>query len=137
MRDTVPRIGTMDSLAEWRMFLAVADHRGFGKAAAALGRSPQAATRAVAALETRLGTRLFHRTTRAVSLTAAGERYRERCRTALAELDRLEAREDTEPSGTLVVTAPLLLGQLHVVPIVAELLRRHTSIDVRLLLSDR
>src|SRR5688572_2198305 len=82
-------------------------------------RSPQAVTRSIAALETRLGTRLLHRTTRSVSLTSDGERTLERCRRVLAEFDALEAAggEEAELRGTLAVTAPLLFGRLHVLPV--------------------
>ena len=68
----------MDRLEEWRVFATVATPRASRRRPAPLGRSPQAVTRAVAALEARLGTRLLHRTTRSVSLTHDGERYLER-----------------------------------------------------------
>lgn len=129
----------MDRLEEWRVFVAVATARSFAEAARSLGRSPQAATRAVAALEERLGARLLNRTTRSVSLTSDGERYLERGRRALAELDLLEAPADvTAPlRGVATVTAPVLFGQLHVVPVVIELLALHPGLDVRLMLLDR
>ena len=106
----------MDRLDEWRIFVAVAGRRSFVAAARALSRSPQTVTRAVAALEARLGTRLLHRTTRSVSLTGEGERQIERARRALAEIDLLESGLDTPASlaGKLSVTAPVLFGQMHV-----------------------
>ena len=64
----------MDRLDEWRLFAAVAERRSFSAAARAERRSPQAVTRAIAALEGRIGARLLHRTTRAVSLTDEGAR---------------------------------------------------------------
>jgi DNA-binding transcriptional LysR family regulator len=73
-----------------RVFLAVADERSFVAAARRLNVSPPTATRAVAALEERIGTPLLERTTRRVSLTAAGERYLEDCRRILAELAEME-----------------------------------------------
>ncbi len=127
----------MDRLDEWRIFAAVAALRSFSKAAKQLGRSPQAVTRAVAALEARLGTRLLHRTTRSVSLSNDGASYLERSRRALAELDALEAPRDPELRGTLAVTAPVLFGQLHVAPIVASFLEEHTATAVRMVLLDR
>ena len=129
----------MERVEEWRLFHAVASLRSFSKAARSLGRSPQAVTRAVAALEGRLGTRLLNRTTRSVSLTDDGERYLERGRHMLAEFDALESGADRAAplSGRLSVTAPVLFGQLHVLPVVAELLGRHADLDVRLLLFDR
>lgn len=129
----------MDRLEEWRVFAAVASRRSFVKAAEALGRSPQAITRAVAALETRLKFRLLNRTTRSVSLTDEGERYLERSLRALSEFDALEhaSEADAPPSGRLSVTAPVLFGQLHVAPVVCAFLDAHPAVDARLLLVDR
>jgi DNA-binding transcriptional LysR family regulator len=128
----------MDRSEDWRVFVEVATRRSFAKAAAQLGRSPQAITRAVAALEHRLGTRLLNRTTRSVSLSHDGERYLERARRLVAELDALESSDrDTELRGTLSITAPVLFGQLHVVPIVTAYLARHAEVSARLSLLDR
>lgn len=126
----------MDRVDEWRVFAAVATLRSFSAAARQLGRSPQAITRAVASLETRLDTRLLARTTRSVSLTADGAQYLERSRRALAELDALE-RPSTEMRGTLTVTAPVLFGQLHVLPIVTAFLETHADVQIKLSLYDR
>jgi DNA-binding transcriptional LysR family regulator len=86
-----------------------------------------------------LGTRLLNRTTRSVSLTSDGERYLERGRRIVAELDALESPLDAKASlaGVLSVTAPIHFGQLRVVPVVAELLALHPTLDVRLHLHDR
>jgi len=129
----------MDRIDEWRVFVTVAGLRSFTRAARALGRSPQAITRAIAALEHRLGTRLLHRTTRSVSLTDDGERHLERGRRALAEFELLEStpRAGAPLTGRLSVTAPILFGQMHVLPVVIELLGRYPDLDVRLLLLDR
>jgi DNA-binding transcriptional LysR family regulator len=129
----------MDRSEEWRVFVAVASQRSFATAARQLGKSPQSVTRAIAALEARLGTRLLNRTTRSVSLSDDGGRLLERARNALAELDALEAPADAAGAlrGTVAVTAPALFGQLHVLPIIHELLRAHDGVTVRLLLLDR
>lgn len=129
----------MDRVDEWRTFIEVAGRRSFSAAARALGRSPQAVTRAVAAVEDRVGVRLLHRTTRSVSLTGDGERYLERARHAVAQLDELETRDDpTEPlAGRIAITAPLLFGQLHVAPVVVAFLAAHPGVDIRLFLVDR
>jgi DNA-binding transcriptional LysR family regulator len=128
----------MDRAEDWRAFVQVAGHRSFAVAARQLGRSPQAITRAVAALEARLGTRLLHRTTRSVSLSSDGERYLERARRMLAELDALESPDvDGELRGVLSITAPVLFGQLHVAPVVTAFLARNPAVTVRLLLLDR
>jgi DNA-binding transcriptional LysR family regulator len=129
----------MDRIDEWRVFVEVAGRRSFSAAARALGHSPQAVTRAVAAVEARIGARLLHRTTRSVSLTGEGERYLERARHAVAEADRLETRDDAGAplAGRLAITAPVLFGQLHVVPVVTAFLAAHPALDIRLLLVDR
>jgi len=129
----------MDRLHEWRIFVTVATLRSFAQASRALGVSPQAATRGVAALEKRLRTRLLHRTTRSVSVTGDGERYLERGRRAIAELEALEAPVDKSAPlrGVLVVAAPVLFGQMHVAPVVTELLAANPEVDVRLTLADR
>jgi len=129
----------MDRLDEWRIFASVASLRSFVLAARSLGRSPQAVTRAVAALETRIGTRLLNRTTRSVSLSSDGERYLERSRRALAEFDALESPSvaRAQISGVLTVTASVLFGQQHVAPVVSEFLATHEATSVRLLLADR
>src|SRR3954465_11776549 len=129
----------MDRTEEWRSFVAVAGRRSFVEAARALRRSPQAITRAVAALEQRLGARLLNRTPPSVSVTGEGERYLERGRRVLAELDALESAPDTRAqlAGRLSITAPVLFGQLHVAPLVCAFLERHPGVDARLLLVDR
>jgi DNA-binding transcriptional LysR family regulator len=128
----------MDRSEDWRVFVHVAGQRSFAKAAAQLGRSPQAITRAIAALEHRLGTRLLNRTTRSVSVSHDGERYLERARRLVAELDALESPDrDSTLRGTLSITAPVLFGQLHVVPVVTAYLARNPEVNARLQLVDR
>ena len=127
----------MDRLEEWRIFTLVATEKSFSRAAKRLGKSPQAITRAIAALEARIGTRLLNRTTRSVSLTNDGEAYVERARRTVAELDALEAPQDSELRGTLAITASVLFGQLHVVPVVAAFLAEHPAANARLVLLDR
>lgn len=129
----------MDRIDEWRLFAAVAARKSFAAAARAEGRSPQAVTRSIAALEQRLGTRLLNRTTRSVSLTGEGERTLERCRRVLAEFDALEQPGDRDAAlrGTLALTAPELFGRLHVLPVATDFLTRHPAVDLRLTLVDR
>ncbi|MGC7556697.1 LysR family transcriptional regulator, partial [Pandoraea pneumonica] len=71
-------------------------------------------------LEARLGTRLIQRTTRRLSLTEPGQRYVERCRQILAELDEADAmagEQDGEPAGPLRINAPHTFGVLHLAPL--------------------
>lgn len=130
----------MDRLEELRTFVAVADQASFAEAARRMRISPTAASRAVASLEVSLGTTLLQRTTRSVRLTEDGAAYLDRCRAALAELDdaALALRGDgANPGGTLVITAPVAFGRLHILPITACLLRAHDMLKVELTLIDR
>jgi DNA-binding transcriptional LysR family regulator len=129
-----------DRLDALTIFAAVAEQQSFAEAARHLSRSPASVTRAIAALEERLQTRLFNRTTRSVALTDAGARYLESCRRLLATYDELEAvtlGERAQPRGWINVTAPTMFGRLHVLPIVRTFLGEYPQVDVRLLLLDR
>ncbi len=94
----------MDRIDAMQAFVAVADLEGFAPAARKLGLSASAITRLVASLEERLGARLLQRTTRSVTLTDVGERYLERARRILGDVEEAEASaqaERTQPSGRL------------------------------------
>lgn len=130
----------MDRLTAYTMFRIVAELSGFSAAARHLGTSPQAVTRGVAALEAQLGVTLFHRSTRAVALTADGAALLPRIRRLLdelAEAERSISGAQIEPRGPLHVTAPVTFGRLHVLPVVTRLLAQHPLLEVRLLLLDR
>lgn len=130
----------MDRIDTWSAFVAVADARSFTAAARRLGRSPAAMTRAVSSLEERLGARLLNRTTRSVALTDAGASALDAARRALAGFEELEgvaAAARQEPRGRVAVTAPIVFGRLHVLPVVQAFLRDHPGATVRLLLVDR
>ena len=130
----------MDRTDAIAVFIAVADHGSFAAAARRLGRSPASVTRAVADLESRLGVRLLTRTTRAVSTTEAGQRFLGGAKRVLADLDEIEraaAGQGTAPRGELRLTAPILFGRLHVLPIVTEFLDRFPEVRAALALVDR
>jgi DNA-binding transcriptional LysR family regulator len=130
----------MDRAEAMAVFVQVAEHRSFAAAARRLKRSPAAVTRVIGELEARLGVRLLNRTTRAVSLTEAGERFMAGARrilTDLEEIERAAAGEGTAPRGELRATAPILFGRLHVLPIVTEFLDRFPDVSVTLNLLDR
>src|SRR5207245_10250560 len=130
----------MDRIDGVAAFVPVAERRVFTAAARRLARSPAAVTRAVGELETRLGVRLLNRTTRAVSLTEAGDRFLAGARRVLADLEEIEraaAGEGTAPRGELRLTAPILFGRLHVLPIVTEFLGQFPDVSVTLSLLDR
>lgn len=130
----------MDRLASIALFVAVAETDSFVAAARKTGRSPAGVSRAIAALEEVLGQRLFNRTTRALSLTEAGEQLLARGRRLLAEYDdmadALQGGGDF-PRGVLTLTAPVMFGRLHIMPIVRDFLRDFPGLDVNLLLFDR
>jgi DNA-binding transcriptional LysR family regulator len=130
----------MDRIEDIEVFAEVAGQGSFTAAARRLNRSPTAITRAVADLEARLGVRLLNRTTRAVSLTDAGERFLVGARRVLADLSEIEqaaAGLGASPRGELSVTAPILFGRLHVLPVVTEFLGAFPDVTVRLMLFDR
>ncbi|KQP61688.1 LysR family transcriptional regulator [Methylobacterium sp. Leaf399] len=130
----------MDRWQAMRVFVRVAECGGFSGAARQLHMSPPAVTRAVAALEDRIGTRLLARTTRSVKLTEAGGRYLEDCRRILADIEEAEAAASgsyATPSGTLTVTAPVQFGRLYVLPVITDYLARHPAVSARALFLDR
>ena len=130
----------MDRLQLMSIFVAVAEEHGFAAAARRLRISPPAVTRAVAALEQRLGVQLLHRTTRHVSATEAGRRYLEDARRVLAAADAADAAAagvDAEPRGRLAVTAPVQFGRMFVLPGIVEYLARYPHTDVAAVFVDR
>jgi DNA-binding transcriptional LysR family regulator len=130
----------MDRFEALEMFVAVADHGSFAAASRALRVSPPAVTRGIAALEIRLGVALFHRSTRSVSLTNEGAGLLEKSRRLLIDLSDVERHARgamSEPRGQLYVTAPVVFGRLHVMPVITELLTRHPNLTVQMMLIDR
>jgi DNA-binding transcriptional LysR family regulator len=130
----------MDRIDSVAVFAEVAERGSFAGAARRLHRSPAAVTRAVAELEARLGVRLLNRTTRAVSVTEAGQRFLVGARRVLADLSEIEQAamgQGRAPRGELRVTAPIVFGRRHLLPLVTEFLARHPEVSVRLTLLDR
>ena len=130
----------MDRLDCMEAFVASVDHGSLSRAARRLGRSITAISRAITALEERLGVTLLVRTTRTLKLTDAGGRYLEVCRRVLADVAAAEQRAGSAvevPHGVLTVTAPAMFGTLHVRPIVDAYLEAYPDVRVRLLLLDR
>lgn len=130
----------VDRLRAMEVFVTVAEAGGFAPAAARLGMSPPSVTRIIAALEDRLGTRLLNRTTRQVSLTAAGARYLGSARHLLSGVEAAEqeaAGEAAVPTGHLTITASVTFGRLYVAPLLAAFLRTEPRITASLLMLDR
>ncbi|MCH4893210.1 MULTISPECIES: LysR family transcriptional regulator [unclassified Sphingomonas] len=130
----------MDRIDAMRAFLAVADRGSFTQAAHALRLSGAATTRAVAQLESELGVALLMRTTRSVRLTERGAIYADRCRRLLSELEDAAALvrgKDAAPRGSLSITAPVLFGRLHILPIAERLAADHPDLSIRMTFLDR
>jgi DNA-binding transcriptional LysR family regulator len=127
-------------LTELEAVLAVARHGSFRGAAAALEMSTSALSQAVAALEARIGTRLFHRTTRSVRLTQAGERFVADVGPALADIRGAIERASDEagaPSGTLRLNTSLGAAQRVVRPYLIPYMRRYPDVHVDLVTEGR
>ncbi len=130
----------MDRLEAMAVLMAAVDGGSLSAAGRSLGMPLPTVSRKVSELEAHLGTRLLHRTTRQLGLTDAGRDYVAACRRILDEVgdaERAAAGEFSRPSGELVITAPLVFGRLHVVPVVSDFLREFPDVDVRLVLGDR
>jgi DNA-binding transcriptional LysR family regulator len=130
----------MDQLDSMRVFIAVAEAGGFAPAARLLRVSPPVVTRAVAALEQRLGARLLNRTTRQMHLTEAGEQFLADCKRIIAELQEAEAlarNAHVEPQGLLTVTAPVMFGRMHIAPLLFDFLEQHPKVNARAMFADR
>ena len=127
----------MDRLQELAVLVAVIDHSSLAAAARRLRRSPPAVTRALAALEGRLGVRLVERSTRRLSVTEAGRAFAERARALLNEYDSaVSGLADTPFRGLLRVTAPLHFGRRHVAPLVSGFLETYREMRIELILND-
>src|ERR1700761_9117886 len=121
------------------IFLAIATHRSFRRAATELGITPSALSHALRNVEERLGLRLVNRTTRSVALTEAGERLVARIPPAFRDID--DALEDLnnsrgKPAGTLRVTAARQSTQLVLLPMVTRFLKSFPDVAVEIVVND-
>ncbi len=128
-----------DRVQQFSLFVRVAETGSFSKAARALGLSQPSASRAIAALEGRIGVKLIVRTTRQISLTDAGESLLERARDALAAIDDAEsaARGADRLSGVLRVALSTGYGAWRIVPVLPAFVDRHPLLKIDLMMSDR
>jgi LysR family transcriptional regulator, regulator for bpeEF and oprC len=129
----------MQGLQQFLAFAQTARRGSFAAAARDLAASPSTLAKSVARLETALGVKLFHRTTRQVSLTADGERLFHRCERVLAEFEDLQADAAgtrVAPSGTLRVNLPIYYGRRFVMPLLAKLMRAHPALTLEVRLQD-
>jgi DNA-binding transcriptional LysR family regulator len=127
------------STADLTIFLCIAQHLNFSRAAIELGLTPSALSHSLRALENRLGVRLFNRTTRSVALTDAGERLFARLKPAFRDID--DALEDLnsfrdKPSGNLRITAGRQACELVLLPIVSQFLKEYPDVRLEIVDSD-
>ena len=121
-------------------FASAARHASFAKAARELGLSPSAVAKNVARLESQLGVRLFHRTTRQVTMSQDGEDLYTRCQRILEEVESLDAAvadARTGPRGTLRIDMPVTYGRQVVLPVLTKLMARYPELKVDARFSDQ
>lgn len=130
----------MDRVEAMGLFVAIADAGSLAGAGRRLRQPLQTVSRKLQALEDHLGVRLLTRTTRRQSLTEEGRDYLEACRRVLADIEEAERRvagRHGEPKGHLSITAPVVFGRLHVLPVLTEFLAAYHQVEMRLVLVDR
>ncbi|WP_018236331.1 LysR family transcriptional regulator [Ensifer sp. BR816] len=130
----------MDRIDAMKVFVTAIDEGSLAGAARRLKRSPTAVSRALGFLEAHVGVELLHRTTRTLRLSEAGQRYAAACRrvlTDLEEADMLAGGERSAPRGILTISAPPILGEEILRPILDDFLDLHPAVSARLLLFDR
>ncbi len=130
----------LDRFTGMNVFARVAALGSFSAAARALGMSPAMATKHVDAMEDRLGTRLFFRSTRKLTLTEAGQRHLaavERILAEVEEADAAAAADVVEPRGTLRINAPLSFGLRQVMPALADFAQAYPALTIDIALTDR
>src|SRR5690554_4232475 len=129
----------MDRITSMRVFVRAASAGSLSAAGRQLNMSPAMATKHVNALEARLGVKLFHRTTRRLSLTEVGSNYLEACQRILPDIDEAEAAATSQhikATGLLRMNVPLSFGSRFIAPLIPEFSRRHPEVKVELGLSD-
>lgn len=130
----------MDRFESMTVFASVAAAGSFSGASRQLRMPLPTVSRKVSELEAHLSARLFVRSTRKLQLTEVGETYLVACKRILeemAEVDRAASGEYNAPQGELMLTAPIVFGRLHVVPLLAEFLKKHLEVNAHLSLTDR
>jgi len=130
----------MDRLESMSMLVVVAEAGSLSAAGRRLGTPLTTVSRKIADLEAYLGSQLIQRSSRRITLTDAGAAYIDACRRILeqiGEAERAASGEYQAPRGELIVTAPIVFGRLHMLPVICDFLRAYPDIDVRLIQSDR
>jgi DNA-binding transcriptional LysR family regulator len=131
------RQGALDGV---EVFLSVAQHRSFRRAAAELGVTPSAVSQAVRVLEARIGAALFIRTTRSVGLTEAGERYLSHAKPAFDELVAASAVArglGQRPAGLLRLSVPRAVVPILLEPLIASFCQAYPEVEVEIATSKK
>ncbi len=129
----------VDRFHELNAFIAVVEAGGFSAAARRTGESQSAISKAIGALERRLGVMLFNRSTRSVTLTDQGQRYYDRTKPLVDEMDEADSEltsSTLDVSGLIRIAASSTFGRLHVLPLIPELLSLNPGLQVDMVLSD-
>lgn len=130
----------MDRFEAMTAFVAVAEQGSFANASRHLGISSPTISRSIAGLEQHLGVSLFHRNTRSVNLTDQGIAFLAQAREMLqqwSDAEHVVMDGQSEPRGEFHVTAPVVFGRLHVLPVLTDLLSQHADMSARVMLLDR
>ena len=134
------RVQERDLVSGMSVFVAVVETGSLAAAARKTRLTASAVSKLVARLESHLGARLLRRTTRSMTVTDAGKTFYERAGQVLADLRRIEGEvggRDAEPRGLVRMSAPQLLGQTRVVPIVVAFQKKFPGVAIDLELTDR
>lgn len=130
----------MDRAAEMNAFVRAVETGGFSAAARDIGMTPSALSKLVTRLEDRLGTRLFHRTTRRLQLTVEGEAFYARSRPILTAIDEAEAeiaQAGASPRGLLRLLCGSAFGMHQLAPAIPRFLARYPEVEIDLTISDQ
>lgn len=123
-----------------RIFCCAADNLSFKKAAAQLGKSPQAVTRAIKELESLRGEILFYRSTRSIRITAAGEALAIQAKETLKNIDSILSAGNSDshelPSGNIRLTLPMSLGRRLVMPALTAFQMQYPAVTLTCMLTD-
>jgi DNA-binding transcriptional LysR family regulator len=130
----------MDRLESMSTLLAAVEGGSLSAASRKLGMPLATVSRKVSELEAHLRAKLVNRTSRRLTLTDAGHSYVAACKKILediGEAERAAAGEYSAPKGDLTISAPIVLGRLHVLPVTIDFLKAYPDIDIRIVLVDR
>jgi DNA-binding transcriptional LysR family regulator len=130
----------MDRLGAMSVFVTAVEAGSLSAAGRKLGMPLPTVSRKISELESQLRTKLLIRSTKTLAMTSAGKSYLAACKRIIESVNEAERDvmgEYSAPTGELIIAAPIVFGRLHVVPIVAEFLKKYPDVDVQLVLVDR